>query len=186
MQINAEITCYDDAEKFGNEHVRSAAAKLDRILMKRNGIDGNRSFNIVKYWRILDVGCGSFATLRMGYGDWGPWFCLLCAQNGADVTGLDLNSSTKDGDGYEHIQVDLVPDILGGKLAKINGVRGKYDVVHASNLIGAPDLNETLPINIGYDEFVKRLRKQGYGITKRNGIMDIEGEMRHKSRLSLF
>ena len=104
---------------------------------------------------------------------WPPYFCILAAQHGAQVTGADLHPAhPAHALHYKHIVADLVPIIYEEKLDKLPGLEGvEFDVITASGLFSSHEFLRSL-INSRHDsnEIIRRLQVQAMELLKPGGI----------------
>lgn len=87
--------------------------------------------------KVVDLGCGSRLVPRVGHNEgWVPYYCLMMANLGASVIGVDIVPADKeDGRCYTHITNNLVKRVKdGGNFSEIGMTPGTANIVNTNML----------------------------------------------------
>lgn len=185
----AEIIRYHSLDEIDFDHtlvfsergvILGFAQRINTFLEVMNG---SKDWSLLNGLSVLDLGCGSAYTPRtLSFEGWRPYFCQLCAANGARVVGVDLYPPDEiDASVYTHIQADLVKIVSSSGLQNFSPLKKtKFDIIHSNFLIGSGgrDLNRSLKEhNLSEDEFEKRLKDQAKKMLNNRGVLYLEDEI---------
>lgn len=157
----------------------SASKDINGILTL---LSGNSGWNQLNGMKVLDLACGTeFDTYgRPGYF---PYFARLCAQNGAQVIGVDIGyPSENDAKLFTHLQADIATRVKKGTLVNLPDLAGQeFDIVHSRKfacLSPDPILEKMLKRwNMDTGEFRRLLIDQAKGFLRPGGVLSIEDHL---------
>lgn len=148
---------------------------VDVILEK---LKGTKDWEGLQGLDVLDIGCGSEHSSRNHATEsYSPHFCRICAANGAQTIGIDVNPAfPSDAALYEHIAADIVPVVMKGQLAELVGGR-RFDVVNYQMLSDLGFLTALDRARVSERVFEGDLLPlQVQGVLKEGGLFAFNGE----------